>query len=204
MQFSLRMLIAAAPRRRWLQFSLRGFLVVLSIGCLWLGWKVDRAHKQRDAVETIEAIGGIVVYDWQACVDSWVISPATSKYSRWGASPAYRYLPDDSEPPAPAWLRSLLGDHLFQNPTSVIFRTRHAFYGWDAKHTLLYLSVPGPDAARTNEIEAIAPQLHDLPTLRDIYLQGDEKTISKAVEDRLSRDFPHCRVVRDSVVTAVK
>lgn len=29
-----------ALSRRWFQFSLRGFLVVLTIGCLWLGWLI--------------------------------------------------------------------------------------------------------------------------------------------------------------------
>ena len=49
-------------RRRWFQFSLRGFLVVLTIGCLWLGWKVERAQSQREAVAKIESVGAIVYY----------------------------------------------------------------------------------------------------------------------------------------------
>lgn len=51
-----------ATPRRWLQFSLRGFLVVLTIGCLWLGWKVERAHKRGRAIDAIVAAGGRVYY----------------------------------------------------------------------------------------------------------------------------------------------
>ena len=57
------------PRRRWLQFSLRSFFVLLTVGCLWLGWKVERTsertRQQREAVKAIEALTGRVQYDWQ-------------------------------------------------------------------------------------------------------------------------------------------
>lgn len=33
-------------RRRWLQFSLRSFLIVVTVGCLWLGWNVERATRR--------------------------------------------------------------------------------------------------------------------------------------------------------------
>lgn len=193
-----------ATRRRWLQFSLRSFLVALTIGCIWLGWNVERASKQRKAVEAVEAIGGIVLYDWQPSIDSWETLPEQSKYSRWGASPGYRLVPDGAKPSARAWLRNLLGEHLFQNATSVIFRTRQASYSWDNKHKLLSIGAFHPDAPRTNEIEVVAPRLHGLPALHAIYLQGDEKAISKAVEEKLRLAFPQCRIIRESVVTAVK
>jgi hypothetical protein len=32
------------------QFSLRTFLVVLTIVCVWFGWQVNRANRQRLAV----------------------------------------------------------------------------------------------------------------------------------------------------------
>ena len=55
----------ATPRRRWLQFSLRGFLVVLTIGCLWLGWQVEGARKRGQAIDAILKAGGAVGYDGQ-------------------------------------------------------------------------------------------------------------------------------------------
>lgn len=51
-----------AARRRWLQFSLRGFLVVLTLGCLWQGWKVERARKRGEAIDAIVDQGGLVIY----------------------------------------------------------------------------------------------------------------------------------------------
>ncbi len=50
-------------RRRLLRISLRTFLVLLTVGCVWLGWKVNRAQKQRAAVAWVEEMGGWVYYD---------------------------------------------------------------------------------------------------------------------------------------------
>ena len=51
--------------RRWLQYSLRSFLVVLTAFAIWLGVAVNRAREQREAVKAIEALGGTVTYDFQ-------------------------------------------------------------------------------------------------------------------------------------------
>lgn len=44
-----------AACRRWLQFSLQGFLVVLTIGCVWLG---TMARKRGRAIDAILQSGG--------------------------------------------------------------------------------------------------------------------------------------------------
>jgi hypothetical protein len=49
--------------RRWLQFSLRGFFVLLTTLAVWLGVIVHRAREQREAVKAIEALEAIVGYD---------------------------------------------------------------------------------------------------------------------------------------------
>ncbi len=51
------------PRRRWLRFSLRTGFVLLTIFCVWLGMRVDRAQRQRRAVEWVKQHGGSVQYD---------------------------------------------------------------------------------------------------------------------------------------------
>lgn len=38
---------------RWLAYSLRSFLVVLTIGCLLLGYWVHRAQRQREVVQWV-------------------------------------------------------------------------------------------------------------------------------------------------------
>jgi hypothetical protein len=51
-----------ATRRRWLQFSLKAFLVVMTVGCVWLGWKVERARRRGRAIDAIVAAGRPVLY----------------------------------------------------------------------------------------------------------------------------------------------
>lgn len=49
-------------KRRWLRFSLRTFFVVLTAGCLLLGYWAYHAEQQRDAVRWVRANGGDVSY----------------------------------------------------------------------------------------------------------------------------------------------
>lgn len=53
----------AKPHRRWLQFSVRTMLVVLTLLCLWLGNVAINAYRQRAAVQRIQDLGGWVLYD---------------------------------------------------------------------------------------------------------------------------------------------
>jgi hypothetical protein len=53
------------PLRRFLRFSVRGLIVVVLVIVVWLGWIVQQAHVQRDAVAAIRRSGGEVFYDWE-------------------------------------------------------------------------------------------------------------------------------------------
>ena len=46
------------PRRRWLQFSLRSALLLMTAACIWLGWRVARERRVKEAIAAIEAMGG--------------------------------------------------------------------------------------------------------------------------------------------------
>ena len=94
-----------APRR-WLQFSLRTFLVLFTVCSIWLGVATHRMREQRDAVMAIEALGGTVSYDWQydRLLDEVVFARRPRK-----------------QPGAPAWLRRLVGDDFFQEVIGVAF-----------------------------------------------------------------------------------
>ncbi len=52
-------------RRRRFRFTLRTFFILLTIFCLWFGWQVDKARKQRAAVAWCRAMGATVVYDYE-------------------------------------------------------------------------------------------------------------------------------------------
>ena len=44
-------------RRRYLRFSLRTFLVVLTLACVWFGWMGNLANRQRQAVAWVLEMG---------------------------------------------------------------------------------------------------------------------------------------------------
>ncbi len=80
------------PKRRWLQFSLRTLMIVVTVFCILLGTVVKRARDQRQAVEAIREAGGLIVYDYER---------------------------DQRGPPGPEWLRRLAGIDLFAKVVSV-------------------------------------------------------------------------------------
>ena len=51
------------PKLRWLQFSIRTALLVVTLSCVGLAVWVASAERQRRAVAAIEALGGAVGYD---------------------------------------------------------------------------------------------------------------------------------------------
>src|SRR5262249_54176005 len=57
------------PRRsafRWwrlVHFSVRGLIVLVLVVACWMGWIVQSARIQREAVKGIEKAGGVVAYD---------------------------------------------------------------------------------------------------------------------------------------------
>ena len=83
------------PRRRWFQFSLRSLFVVMTMACIgmsWVGVKMQKAKKQKEAVEAIVKLGGVVYYDYQL--------------------DAAGRLTHRDKPPEPAWMRHLLGEDI--------------------------------------------------------------------------------------------
>jgi hypothetical protein len=92
-----------SPNRRWLRFSLRTFLLVLTALCVWLGVKVNQARRQKEAVEALLELGATVRYAHQR---------------------------DDTNPTefesgkdlgVPGWLRRLAGDDFFQTVALIEF-----------------------------------------------------------------------------------
>ena len=70
---------------RYRQFSLRTFLLVLTLVCVWFGWQVNRGNRQRKAVAWVEQMGGFVSYDYEVDDEGNAIA--------------------DTKPTSPEWLR---------------------------------------------------------------------------------------------------
>jgi hypothetical protein len=85
-------------RRRYLTFSLRSLFILTTALAVWLGVVVNRASEQREAVKAIEALGGVVLYDWHL--------------SHFGNSPTWK-------PQGPGRLRQFVGDDFFQTVEEV-------------------------------------------------------------------------------------
>jgi hypothetical protein len=51
--------------RHWLRFTLRTLLIAVTMLALSLGWRVNRANRQREVVRLIQNSGGSVKYDFE-------------------------------------------------------------------------------------------------------------------------------------------
>jgi Leucine-rich repeat (LRR) protein len=78
-------------RCRWLRFSLRTMMLLVTLLCVWLGVTSYRANKQKRAVERLAGQGS-VGYDYQTTAPFGAPRPL---------------------PPGPAWLRELIGSDYF-------------------------------------------------------------------------------------------
>ena len=85
------------PKGRWCQFSLRTVFIavlLLSLPLSWVATKMERARRQKKAVELIRTSGGLVIYAHEDI-------PIT------GGRP---HVVEPQELPGPAWLRGLVGE----------------------------------------------------------------------------------------------
>ena len=158
-------------RRRWLQFSLRGFLVVLTAFAVWLGVIVKRARVQREAVKAIEAKGGFVQYDWQVDL---------KRMSRIEGFEHYKVFRKYGSPGGPAWLRQRIGNDYFQNVVTV------EFY-WD----------PLKDRSfNESTLPALVPHLQNLGALKLLTVR-DDVGASGTMRTELMNALPNCEVFWD-------
>jgi len=124
----------SCKRRRWFSYSLRTFLIVLTVVCIWLGIKVDQARRQKQAVDTLRAFGAGIWYEHQRTKNGGFDGRI--------------------ELDVPAWARELCGDDFFQTVTAVYIRRR---VGKDGKWTM-------PRAITDENLNCLAdlPQLERL------------------------------------------
>jgi hypothetical protein len=98
------------PKPRWKTISLRALLLIVLAIALWLGWIVNKAREQREAVRALQKFGGFVHYDWEF-VNGRVKVPQGNLL--W--MPSWGKFTPGGKPWAPDWLRRALGDEYFQS-----------------------------------------------------------------------------------------
>jgi hypothetical protein len=176
-----------ATGRRRLQFSLRGFFVLLTLFALWLGLVIVPNREQRRAVNAIQMGGGVVIYDWQG-------DP-----SQWKQFGGYHLEPDHGRG-GNQLLTYLFGDEAFQDVYAVVLN--RTSIGWQQR-------TPGSpiliDSSAANEswadgVRSMVPTMQRLSKLKKVFLEGTEA-------QRLCKDMaaalPHCEIILDSGQTAL-
>jgi hypothetical protein len=160
-----------ATRRRWLQFSLRGLLALLTVFAIWLGVIVNRAREQREAVKAIEATGGIVQYDWQVNLE---------RASMIEGFEHYKVFRKYGSPGGPAWLRRRIGNDYFQNVVTVE----------------LYWDPSKPWDLNEPTFPEFISHLRNLPALRLLTIR-DDTGASGTMRTDLMNALPNCEVFWD-------
>ncbi|HEV7225635.1 MAG TPA: hypothetical protein VGN42_23215 [Pirellulales bacterium] len=181
--------------RRWFQVSLRSVLVAITALGLWLGWKAERAHRQREAVRRIEALGGTVQYDWQPGRAYFAFADGTlEKVTSAGA-----------QRDEPGRWAKFIGAEYFQAVRAVELRSAVPFLearSGGGESTRAYVPI---DPGRTADecLRSLVPQLQRLPELRQIFVEmpldasGDRRNLfSDEALAALEAALPNCRVVR--------
>src|SRR5262245_2921580 len=102
--------------KRWLRFSLRTMLVLITALCIWLGFQVNAARRQREAVTVLRNAGAMIYFDYQVVPES-----PTTRLTLGGKS-----IDPDQLPPGPGWLRRLIGDDYFRTVVAVYFDRENA------------------------------------------------------------------------------
>ena len=156
--------------RRWLQFSLRTLLVVMTAFTIPLGIIVNRAYEQREAVAAIEALGGAVIYDWQPSLraqsrGTWSIHYEATHWTNF-------FTPKKGQPGGPAWLRRLIGDDFFQDVATV------------------NLSIPS--SVSEDEVLQLIPRLQRLRNLKFVAIAPFR---SERLQNELKAALPACEVL---------
>jgi hypothetical protein len=142
-----------------MRFRLRTLLIVISVLGIWLGLQANRVNRQRRAVAALNAARAKFGYDYER-------------------DNALNFIPN-ATPPAPKWLRSVVGDDYFRRVTLVDFcfgyrdRQRRVFppiADADLQCLLLLPDIRILDIGHAEITDAGLANLRNLKQLRLLYL----------------------------------
>jgi hypothetical protein len=138
------------------------FLMAVSVPLGWFAWEMQRARRQREAVEALAKVGADVSYDYQQDEDPYVFR---------------------EEPTAPAWLRRLLGSDFFCDVVVVFGSCRETdpspcikFDDKDAIHLKKLVKVNWLDLGSSQVTDAGLEHLRGLTELRELILNFTQVT----------------------------
>jgi Leucine Rich repeat len=154
-------------RPRWLRFSLRMMFVVVTVLCVWLGFKVNAARRQKEAVAAILKSGGTVNYDYQLKPRSAASTPLVGR----GFLYFSMFYADPKAPvPGPAWMRSQFGEDYFRTATQVYIQLHDPTAAKNAINELAKLSAVKCVQLRGYEVNRIVTD-SDLSPLGSLQLE---------------------------------
>ena len=149
--------------------SLLVLVVAVALPFAWLKTEMNKATKQREAVEEITKVAGEVYYD-------------------------YQYDPSNTtgQPTEPAWLRGLLGNDLFANVTVVVLdHSEISDAGLEHLKGLTQLQELRLDYTRVTD--AGVQNLKGLTRLQELHLDGTE--VSDKDVGKLHQALPNCTIL---------
>ena len=172
------LLLPPRRRRRWLRLSLRGLMLLVLLIGVPIGWVANRIHTQRQAIATVRAAGGVILFDYQGIDHGFNIAPRR---------------PGRTEPAAPRWLRRWLGDELFQHVAMVYFNEPVAL---DILATI----------ARFDRLESLSINHADGGADESLHLRGLSRLIilmldGEWVDDRILAEVAQLVELRQLILT---
>jgi hypothetical protein len=102
--------------RRRLKISVRVLMLLIIVVGVVLAWRANTARRQHEAVAAIRRCDGWAHYDYE-----FVPGPSPLAQSDPKLAPRWGTLTPGRTPPAPAWLRRIVGDEYFQEIAHVSF-----------------------------------------------------------------------------------
>jgi len=177
---------AVSVMLRWrFQFGIRSLLllvVAVAVPCRWLAVEMKKAERQRQAIVSLEEVGG-EAFDAERiceCHGCQVVLPNFPVTKSW--------------PLGPSSLRWLLGEHLFVRVVEVRFprdvnARRERMVDEELRHLTALNHLEVLDLSETSVSDAGLVYLEELSTLKEVRL-GCTGVTSSGVE-RLQRSLPH-------------
>jgi hypothetical protein len=170
---------------RRLKISVRVLmLLVLTVGVL-LAWRVNRARRQREAVEAVKEFGGEVYYDFE-----FVTGPLKTPQATWGPNPRWGRQTPGRNPPAPNWLRRTVGDEYFQEIAYVRLLTDSGAV--DSIHRSLESGGPMMSAPEDNARRRAFSDPHAISGI-DAVLANRGSSVTREGRERIAASMPNLK-----------